>query len=279
MVIFKDPILQEEFNKNGYVIIDLLSTKEVDSMKAVYKECFPRQDDEFYINVYDTDFDKRKIVSTRTQALLKPYTDKLFNNFKFVVSAFTYKKSGTSKDFQMHQDITITDEDKFPSISIWCPLQDVDATNGALYIVPHTHKLPSTARGYNLPSRIEKIPEYITTNYARLVPLRKGQAIIWDHRLLHGSGPNHTNVDRIASVSLLVPHNAPILLYYAPKPPVNNVAAVEVLEMADGYYDTYDVKTKPSGEAVSVYKTEEIEIKFFTENEFDTIARQISTIA
>lgn len=277
MTIFRDATLQKTFNEYGYVIIDLLNDVEVNQLMHLYKQCFPSDTDEFYINVYDTDFDKRKIVSEQTQHILKPYTDKLFFNFKFVVSAFTYKKAGTAKDFQMHQDITITDEEKYPSISIWCPLQDVDATNGALYIVPRTHKLPSTARGFNLPSRIDKIPTHITNNYAKLIPLRKGQAIIWDHRLLHGSGPNNTPIDRVASVSLLLPTDAPILLYYAENPPLNDTAQVEVLQMADGYYDKYNVKTKPSGDTVSIYKHEEIKINYFTESEFDIIAKQLST--
>lgn len=275
MKIFKDQKLEVQFNENGYVVIDLLNDSVVERIRKVYDDFFTAPTEEFYINVYGNDFEKRKAISENVQAILKPYADQLFDNFKFVVSALTYKKAGTEKDFLMHQDITITDEEKYPSISIWCPLQDVDHTNGALYIVPYTHKLPSAPRGYNLPSRIDKITAYITEKYTKLIPLRKSQVIIWDHRVLHGSGPNKTNTDRLASVSLLIPENAPVLLYYSEMGQVNNIADVEVLEMADGYYDSYNVKSKPTGADVSLYKKDEVEIFFYTQEEFDAIAQQI----
>ncbi len=45
------------------------------------------------------------------------------------------------------------------------------------------------------------------------VPLRKGEALIFSHALIHGSGANHSDRPRVAAVIALYPSDAELLHY------------------------------------------------------------------
>ncbi len=265
--IFKDPGIQKKFDEQGFVVLNLLAEKDIESLRSVYAQHFPATKSNFFINIWDNNFAERKAISDKTKNILYPYTTALFDNFKFVVSVFTAKKAETTENFALHQDITITDESLFPSVSLWCPLQDVDEKNGALYVVPGSHRIPAIPRGINIPPQIEKISQLLKEKYAYIIPMKTNQVIIWDHKLIHGSGINNTQSDRIASVSLLMPENAPVLIYYSDKKNDSELDA-EVFELEEGYYNYYEVTQKPSGEKVSLYKTEKIIFTDFLEKDF-----------
>ena len=268
--VFKDLNLQKKFDEQGFVLLDLLSEKDIESLRSVYAQHFPATKSGFFINIWDNNFAERKAISYKTKKILTPYTNSLFDNFKFVVSVFTAKKAKAVENFALHQDITITDESLFPSISLWCPLQDVDENNGALSVVPGSHRIPAIPRGMNIPPQIEKISELLKEKYTRIIPMKTGQVIIWNHKLIHGSGVNNTQSDRIASVSLLMPEKAPVLIYYSDKKD-NSELDAEVFELEEDYYNYYEVTQKPSGEKVSLYKTEKIILTDFSEKDFEYI--------
>src|ERR1043165_188036 len=144
--VFKDPLLQAEFNDKGYVVLNLLSDKEVNALSAIYEKYFPDKSSPFYISTFHSDFETRRNISVLTQQVIASHVNELFVNYKFVVSVFALKRANNPSHFELHQDITVTDENLYTGVSVWCPLQDVDESNGGLYIVPRSHLTPSAPR-------------------------------------------------------------------------------------------------------------------------------------
>jgi hypothetical protein len=105
------------------------------------------------------------------------------------------------------------DEKQFNSYNIWLPLVDVNEENGTLLILPNSHTMLNNIRGLNIPSSFEKVMEEV---WQYLVPLnmKAGEALVYDHRLLHASGINKTNTPRLVIVYGLIPSAATMRYYF-----------------------------------------------------------------
>jgi hypothetical protein len=66
----------------------------------------------------------------------------------------------------------------------------------------------------NLPRYYEKNEEDIKKKFGKALYLKKGEAIIYDHRLLHYSFANKSNTNRLAATLVYVPNKAKIELYF-----------------------------------------------------------------
>jgi phytanoyl-CoA dioxygenase PhyH len=90
---------------------------------------------------------------------------------------------------------------RYPSITIWMPLQDTPADAGCLRFVPGSHRqrriLPHRSM-FDDP-RFHAL-EAIGADDAQAItcPLRAGEATVHHHRTLHGAGPNRTDTPRLA---------------------------------------------------------------------------------
>ena len=79
---------------------------------------------------------------------------------------------------------------------VWVALEDVDERNGALFVYPGSHRLPSfdmTQLGLEPANRDyghyeERVAEILAAGplEREVLPMRKGQAVIWAANLLHG---------------------------------------------------------------------------------------------
>ena len=64
----------------------------------------------------------------------------------------------------------------------------------------------------NLPKALTEYNDLLK-RYARWIPLKKGQAAIFDHKLIHYSPPNGTTQARVAIQSVLTPREATTIHY------------------------------------------------------------------
>ena len=79
-------------------------------------------------------------------------------------------------------------------IAAWTAIDDCDAENGALLIVPKTNHLPiacpdvADAR-ISYTSHLVPVPK---GHKAQLVPMKAGDTLFFNGSLIHGSGPNRS---------------------------------------------------------------------------------------
>jgi hypothetical protein len=85
------------------------------------------------------------------------------------------------------------------TIGCWIALADANETNGCMTIIPGSHLGP--LRPHPHLGRAVVPPEELAKSIS--VPLRKGGALLFNGRLLHGAHPNASNQDR-RNISVLL---------------------------------------------------------------------------
>ncbi|WHA04480.1 phytanoyl-CoA dioxygenase family protein [Candidatus Bandiella numerosa] len=99
----------------------------------------------------------------------------------------------------LHQDISYSPNSPY-HFSLWLALDNVDNETGALQFIPKSHKLPiQPAVDFWSPSYISSKKCNKTT--IKVIELKKGDAVIFDSRLWHGSLKSLSGKDRHAYVT------------------------------------------------------------------------------
>jgi len=206
---FREDTIRDKLYSEGYVIADFLSSTELSLIRKSYEEnCNERQNDSgVFFGEISTEIHRRNV------AILAEKFNHWFINYKLMVSAFVVKLPGISSKVPIHQDTASVDETKYSSINIWVPLEDVDESNGALYIIPKSHHVFMPYRCATL-DPITKNIEPLLEPYFIPVNLKAGEAILFDSRLFHYSPPNLSGNPRVALVTKVCPEEASIIAYF-----------------------------------------------------------------
>lgn len=202
-----------ELEKNGYAIIPFLNEEEIRKLTDFFYQYHTTLPSGMYASSHEPDTALRKIMNAEIQqACMRPMQEHL-NNIQPLGATYMVKSKGENGSLQPHQDWSIVDENEFYSYNIWLPLVDTSTENGTLLILPDSHKLYKNIRGLNIASSFEKV---ISEVWEYLVPInvKAGEALVYDHRLLHASGINHTDTPRLVVVYGIIPKNASMRYYY-----------------------------------------------------------------
>ena len=134
--------------------------------------------------------------------------NRLFKNFVLQNEVFIVKNKHKVSNFPLHQDWSFVDENQYKTINIWIALQDTSPQNGGLYVIKGSHNLKNKIRGagklsFDFDQYKKKVKPYLTALH-----IKKGQAAIFYHSLIHGSPSNLTNDPRIVISLAVLPLNA-----------------------------------------------------------------------
>lgn len=217
--IFRNEQDERFFRDNGYIIFDLLGEEAIQDIWSFYSEEFQtnREVYEFakalpyYISIFDKDSDHKKRADALVSARVEKKTEALMFDYEIFYSNLMIKFPDDGQ-IEAHQDFNFVDESKHTAFNLWCPLVDTGSQNGGLFVIPGSHRVFRTQRGPNIPKALTQYNEMLQ-RYSTLIPLRKGQAIIFDHKLVHYSPPNNTDAVRLAIQSVLKPKEVPALHY------------------------------------------------------------------
>ncbi len=274
-MLFKDPQKQQELEKNGYVVVPLLSRSAIESLNKFYNEIHPEGSppdiiDGIHMSTWCKNSAYKNQVSEFLSNLFAEPTEQYFTNYRRLNNVFIVKKSGKDTTFKVHQDWNVVDETKFESVNVWVPLHDVDENSGALWVLKGSHKINRKIRGagYLFPDYSPFFNELEKKSIS--VKLKAGEAIVFYHSIIHGSPPNLADTDRKAACFSVIPQNAPLCIYFQPS--AND--DLEQYEPTDDFIYQYDylrtestqrppaetpVKTLPS------YINEKVSLKELTE--------------
>lgn len=132
-----------------------------------------------------------------------------FPDHEIVLATFI-AKGARSAEVEFHQDWTYTDEREHRAVLCWLPLVAVDARNGALRVVPGSHRWSEHIRPALFPAPFDALQAPLLA-LSELLPLPAGTGLCYDPALLHGSPPNQTDAVRPVVALLLVPIGAPLV--------------------------------------------------------------------
>lgn len=125
-------------------------------------------------------------------------------------SSFFIKEPRNPGFVSWHQDSTYWGLDPADVITAWVAFSDSNAANGAMRVMPGTHKLDQvthrdTFNADNLLSRGQEIEVEVDERQARMLELRAGEMSLHHVRLIHGSDPNPSDTRRIGFAIRYIP--------------------------------------------------------------------------
>lgn len=208
---FVDDDREAAFTRDGFVVFPLLDGDEVAGLRAACLELHPTGEG-FVTDVEQDDAELRR----RVDDLLHPVWDRhladVLVDHRAFMASFLVKWPGPDSDLYLHRDTTYVDEDRFRSLAFWVALDDADEglDNGPLLVLPGSHLIADEYRGTNV------VPSHRAEDDALRramvsVPVRAGDAVVMDNRLLHGSGPNRSDHPRVAAAGAVIPAEADLI--------------------------------------------------------------------
>lgn len=198
--IVLDPMEIKMFKSQGYLIIsELLDPAIVADLRNEVLE-----------NVRLACGDKPSKLAQTNQYLRGSLTDSLVNSSDLLRlaesllggpstlhSPFTAVKTAkVGGAFHFHQDNQYTFLDG-PALNFWIALNNMTPENGCLAVCPGSHK-SGTLDAKQSPDKDEH--QTITYEVEEYLParIRAGDCVVFDRLMVHGSGKNNTNEDRVA---------------------------------------------------------------------------------
>lgn len=255
--VFKDSEKEKEFQLNGYAHVPFLSADEVAYLWDQFHELIKKSGGNLNSGEVDAKIDGeitydftfidkniayKKEVFKVIDEVFKPHYDRILNNFEPIIANYI-RKTPHAGEVPMHQNWAFTDERKATSISIWVPLVDSHRGNGALEVVPGSHKRFGENRGPMIPWELEGVKEEIIKNDLVTCDIKAGEAIVLDDSIVHYSFPNQTDKLRIAIQLILIPKELPSFHYH--RDVHNKPNEVQILEVNHDFYMQFNPWKKP----------------------------------
>ena len=240
--LFKSPELQAKFEKEGYVKLPLLNGQEVDFLKSYYihSNFDNKIEGGFHISLDNIDADLVTRVGKEIKKVLQPKTDELFDRGKVFTASFVIKEPGLKNIVPPHQDWTFVDENEFCSVTVWTALVDVTEENGALGVIPGSHKLFNHVRSSPSPQSKSPLADHIFTlfPFVEIVEMEAGETLIFNNKLIHASPPNLTNEPRIAVGIGVTQEEAQLKHFY--QVPGSDPAELAIYNVDESFYPWYN---------------------------------------
>lgn len=216
---FRDTKLQADLEEHGYAVLPMLDPSEVAGLLGELDRLGPAPGDprlacQSSFHSYDRDY--KVAVDTSVRSALSGHLDQHFDRQRALPSNFIVKWPGGMSGFGLHQDLSLVDESEHRSVEVWIALDDTDEANGQLWMVPGSHRwLPGNIRGIHaFPFAFGDVSRRIIERHAVPVPMRAGEALVFNHATLHFSFPNRTDAPRRVAIADLIPEEAVHLHYF-----------------------------------------------------------------
>ncbi|MFN8276303.1 MAG: phytanoyl-CoA dioxygenase family protein [Chitinophagales bacterium] len=201
---------QAQLQTQGYITLPFLRAEECQQLTAFYFDCFPDSASAMSASSHDADIEKRRACNNFILNIVIPHIQQRWPTLQSLGATYMTKPAGPSGILPIHQDWTVVNEPEVCSYNLWIPLHDVDANNGTIRIIPGSHKWSTNLRGYNLPNACESAEKWLASELEP-VCLSGGDALLYDHRLIHDSALNLSATPRLVIVIGLIPIGAQLL--------------------------------------------------------------------
>lgn len=238
--VFLDHDLDDAIRERGFAVVPgLLPAEDVAHLAAVLHDCLGEGHDGLVFSNEVRDPADRSRAERTIGAVVGPHLLGLLDRYRLAASLFVLKLPGDAGRRIWHADPALVDERHFTSVSAWVPLVDVDEVNGAFTVVEDSHRIVPVVRGgvrvqgHLFPSEPEV--EALCDGPRTLIPLRAGDALLYDHRLAHGSPANRSDAPRWAVNVPAVPEEAPLVHYIREAD-----GSVDVYRLPDDYFYDHD---------------------------------------
>lgn len=232
---------EKELLEKGYTTTSFLSAQEVAMLLEGLGKLRPDNSFDisnndnslpsYHYSILDTDIEYKQKSTSLIQEIFQPNVNRIFNNYQLLTSSFFIKPP--YKGFlDAHQHFPITTDFNDISVIIWCPLIDVDESNGTLQVVEGSHKITPGVFAFGYPPFFIDYCANIK-KYSKPIPLKAGEAIIFDNNLIHWSTENNSSKYRFTAQALALPSEIKPVFYYFDS---NSPQRFEVFEVNSKFF-------------------------------------------
>ncbi len=240
---FVNTTYQKEFDKNGYILLNLLDSIDIQKLNELYNNFSIERVADFQVSNYEKNSVKNHSINEGIKKIISDKISIFFTDYRMLSAFFYIKYTGNESSFYLHKDWNVVDESKHNSIHIWIPLTDTNKKNGNLFICPFDYKLNLLSfrgsPGFQYPES-NKIIKLLNKWYQVDLHTKKGQAICFKHSMTHGSRGNLSENVRVAAGISLIFNNAPMVHYHQ-----NKEGEIFEYKVSDDFYLDFDLNSAP----------------------------------
>lgn len=208
--------------RDGYFVMPGFAAALVPRLRAVYRDmlgAMASSDAYHQLPMTGTNWVGDLALRTRVLAevgsIVAPQFDAILDDHRLVGAGFRVKYGGEESFLPLHQDPTQGDEDRYYVMNFIVPLIDTRSENGALQVVPGSHRVMPKLRSLDLEDRADTLDLHdVLGPLTTTIPMRAGDAIFYFQSILHGSGPNVEQEERPVVLGTLMPREAPVTVYF-----------------------------------------------------------------
>ena len=216
--ILSDPQKNKSLIEFGYVVVNnFLTDGEITKLLNFYQKSPVRTNQTFHTTHFSKDVSYKNEVNECIILNVERSIEEHFIDYNAVFANFMIKEAGGNNPMPLHADWTYVDEDSSSSYAIWIPLVDTNINNGCIGVIPYSQHLSHNVRGPRILQWEHPANDILIGGMGRLLPMKKGQALIYNHRTLHYSPPNNSGRVRPAINISLVPEGEQIVHYTIPE--------------------------------------------------------------
>lgn len=218
--IFADLDRQRDFDRDGFTIVRLVSPEGAAALAAELPAIRPALDftpntstldHAYHVSLLDPDVAYRKAAWTFVQDALGKALASVLTGYRMLTGGLLVKPAGAAP-LSMHRDWTMLPDVDQVALNVWCPLIDVDDSNGALALLPGSHRIVPNVEAAHVRPFFADYGDLLTELSVSL-PLGAGEAVIFDYRTIHGSRANRSPRPRPAISAACIPQEARAVTY------------------------------------------------------------------
>lgn len=258
--IFRDPEHHRLMWEQGFVETPFLDEGQVQEILDLFNRLHPEGVKGFFTTTFSEDRDYRYEVDAEIRRIAMPSIERLFENYKLYCGSFIVKEPGPKSELILHQDMSLVDESIFTGTNIWVPLVDLTTENGAIEVLPRSHRIFPTYRGASLPDIYDGMEKEVLS-YMEPLYLKAGAGLIFDQSIIHYSPPNLSNEVRPV-INIFITHkDAEIRIAFC-NPEKYGPDKVEIFRQEDDFMMEFrnfghDIFSRPSiGESLGLFDFE-----------------------
>ncbi|HMU98235.1 MAG TPA: phytanoyl-CoA dioxygenase family protein [Chitinophagales bacterium] len=217
--LFSNEAHQQFFEQNGYIKLPALEQTEIKTLiDFLYNSGIKKENDfGFYVGMDHEDKTLVAKMMHTIEAVAMPKIAPYLCNYQLITASYVLKDPNPKGVVPPHQDWSfVEDENRHCSVTCWIALVDTDMENGCLGVIKGSNKFFNSVR----PSPSPQVPSPLAKHmfsmfpYFQLLPMKAGEALIFDNRTFHASPPNITNNARLAIGLSFTQKNAELRHYY-----------------------------------------------------------------
>jgi len=223
--VFRDPALQKQFDRNGFVAVPMLTEEEVARLHLEIAALRPADAwapdgrgpamNSYHCSFLDTDRAFKRAAYDLLAAAFSRTIERYLDAYRPLSANFYSKPSGRGR-IPVHQNWPVLDDLNATSVTVWCALVDVSEDNGTLYMVPGSHKLLPHVEGPRSPAYFSAFDDQLW-DCLRPLTASAGAGFIFDDSIVHGSPDNAAHEARLAVQITCVPDESRPVFYFGPQ--------------------------------------------------------------